>query len=153
MSFEQLGGIGEFIGGIGVIVSLIFLAVQIRQSSRIERLNARYTISQAMSNALYRLDEDPELQRIWMAAMETGEQPADEDREHLGRFLFRYFGQLSLAYTFAEIEPDIRSRYEPLLMRFLRVPAVQSWWSRQRLFVAEPLRSEVDSHLRSIDQE
>jgi hypothetical protein len=153
VSFEELGGIGELIGGIGVIVSLVFLAIQIRRSSRIERLNARYAVSQSMSSVLHRLDDDPELQRIWLTALETGEQPADEDRERLGRFLFRYFGQLSLAYTFAEIEPDIRSRYEPLLLRFLRVPAIQSWWSRQRLYIAEPFRSEVDSHLRSIDQE
>ena len=50
----------------------------------------------------------------------------------------------------SEIDPEIRVRYEPLLLRFLRVPAVQSWWSRQREFIAEPFRSEVDSLLRTI---
>jgi hypothetical protein len=58
VSLEELGGIGELIGGIGVIVSLVFLAIQIRRSSRIERLNARYAVSQSMSSVLYRLDDD-----------------------------------------------------------------------------------------------
>jgi hypothetical protein len=150
VTFQELGGLGEFVGGIGVIVSLLYLARQIRDSSRIERLNARYAISQAMSNAFNRIDEDPDLNRIWIAVRDRGEELNDEDRERLGRFLYRYFGQLSLAHGFAEIDPEIRARYEPLLVRFLQVPAVQGWWSRQREFIAEPFRSEVDSLLRKI---
>ncbi len=150
MTFQDLGGIGEFIGGIGVVVTLLYLARQIRDSSRIERLNARYAISQSVSSVLDRLDEDPELNRIWMAARDTGEELNDEDRERLGRFLLRYFAQTSLAHGFSEIDPEIRSRYEPLLVRFLEIPAVQGWWSRQREFITEPFRSEVDQHLRKI---
>lgn len=149
VTFQELGGIGEFIGGIGVVISLLYLARQIRDSSRIERLNARYSVSQALSGVLDKLDDDPELQRIWQAVMAGSEDLRDEERERLGRFLFRYFGQMSLAYGFAEFDPDIRARYEPLLLRFLQVPAVQTWWARQRQFIADPFRSEVDSLLRS----
>jgi hypothetical protein len=150
VTFQDLGGIGEFIGGIGVIVSLLYLARQIRDSSRLERLNARYAISQSLSSAFDRLDEDPELNRIWIAARDRDEELNDEDRERLGRFLYRYFAQLSLAHGFSEIDPEIRSRYQPLLVRFLEAPAVQGWWSRQREFIAEPFRSEVDLLLRKI---
>ncbi len=150
MTLEGLGNLGEFVGAFGVIVSLVYLARQIRDSARIERLNARYFLSQSMSSVLDKLDDDPELQRIWLGVMDRGEEPNDEDRERLGRFLFRYFGQLSLAYGFAEIDPGIRARYEPLLLRFLKVSAVRSWWSRQRELIPEPFRSEVDSLLRTI---
>jgi hypothetical protein len=153
MTLQDLGGIGEFIGGIGVIVSLLYLARQIRDSSRIERLNARYAVSQALSSAFERLDEDPELHRIWVAARDRGEDLNEEDRERLGRFLYRYFGQLSLAYGFSEIDPEIRTRYEPLLVRFLQIPAVQGWWSRQREFIAEPFRSEVDGLLATLESQ
>ena len=150
MTLQELGGLGELIGGIGVIVSLVYLARQIRDSSRIERLNARYTVSQSLTNAFIRLDDDPELNRIWTAVRDRGEELNDEDRERFGRFLYRYFGQLSLAHGFSEVDPELRVRYEPLLVRFLEAPAVQGWWSRQREFIAEPFRSEVDSLLRKI---
>jgi hypothetical protein len=103
-----------------------------------------------LSNALSRLDDDPELHRIWLAVRDRGEELNDEDRERLGRFLYRYFAQLSLAHGYSEIDPEIQARYEPLLVRFLQVPAVQGWWSRQREFIAEPFRSEVDALLRTI---
>ena len=33
MNFESLGNIGDFVGGIGVIVTLAYLALQIRQNT------------------------------------------------------------------------------------------------------------------------
>jgi len=34
MSLEDLGNIGEFVAAVSVVVSLIYLAVQIRQNTR-----------------------------------------------------------------------------------------------------------------------
>jgi hypothetical protein len=151
VTLQDLGGIGDLIGGIGVIVSLLYLARQIRDSSRIERLNARYAVSQAMLGVFRRIDEGPELYRVWVAATDRDEELDEEDRERLGRFLYQYFVQLSLAYGFSEIDPEIRARYEPNLLRFLRAAAVRNWWSRQREYFAEPFRSEVDLLLTALD--
>ncbi len=150
MTFQELGAIGEFVGGIGVIVSLIYLALQIRQTSRIERLNARQAVSQSMSRVLDMIDNDADLQRIWSTAIETGDEPTGEDRERLGRFLFRFFGEMNNADSFSELDPKITDRFEPLLMRFLRVPAVKGWWGRQHRNISEPFRSKVDARLREI---
>lgn len=130
--------------------SLLYLARQIRDSSRVERLNARYAISPSLSSAFGRLDEDPELHRIWIAARDGSEELDDDDRERLGRFLYRYFTRLSLAHDFSEIDPEIWTRYEPPVMRFLEARAARAWWSRQREFISEPFCSEVDSLLRKV---
>lgn len=110
-------------------------------------------MSQALSSVFIRLDDDPELHRVWVAARHSGDDLAEEDRERLGRFLYRYFAQLSLAYGFAEIDPELKARYEPQLLRLLQAPAVRGWWSRQRAFIAEPFRSEVDLLLTTIDSQ
>ena len=151
MTLQDLGGIGELIGGIGVIVSLLYLARQIRDSARIERLNARYAVSQALLSTFARIDEDPELHRVWVAARDRGEELDEEDRERLGRFLYQYFVQMSLACGFSEIDPEIRARYEPNLVRFLQAATVRNWWSRQREFFDEPFRSEVDLLLTTLE--
>jgi hypothetical protein len=151
MTLQDVGGVGELIGGIGVIVSLLYLARQIRDSSRIERLNARFAVSQALLSAFSRIDEDPELHRVWVTARDRGEELDEEDRERLGRFLYQYFVQLSLAYGYSEIDPEIRARYEPNLVRFLQAAEVRSWWSRQREFFAAPFRSEADLLLTTLE--
>ena len=150
MNWETVGAVSELIGAVAVVISLLYLARQIRDSSRIERLNARYAVSQALLSAFSRIDEDPELHRVWVAA-NRGEKLDEEDQERLGRFLYQYFTQLSLAYGYSEIDPEIRARYEPTLVRFLQAATVRSWWSRQREFFDEPFRAEVDLLLTTLD--
>ena len=41
MTLEDLGNLGEFLGAIGVIVTLVYLAVQVLQNTRMVRANVR----------------------------------------------------------------------------------------------------------------
>ena len=44
MVIEALGDIGDFLGGIGVVITLIYLAGQIRQNTRSIRMSALETL-------------------------------------------------------------------------------------------------------------
>jgi len=44
MTFSDLGSLGGFISGIAVAITLIYLALQIRQSSQIARASIRQAI-------------------------------------------------------------------------------------------------------------
>ena len=46
MNWEAIGAIGEVAGAIGVIATLLYLAVQIRQNTRAIRLNTFHSISE-----------------------------------------------------------------------------------------------------------
>jgi hypothetical protein len=41
MSWDAIGAIGDFIGGVAVVVSLVYLATQVRHSARITEQNTR----------------------------------------------------------------------------------------------------------------
>ncbi len=152
MTLEDLGNIGDLVGGVGVILSLLYLAIQIRQSSRIARLNAHQTIGASMSGLLEKLGSDPELYRIWKTARDTTEELNEDERERLGVYLYQVFGGFSIADRYAELDPSFGSRYRGVLDRFLRVPAVQAWWSRQRQYHPDPFRAQVDARLRELTE-
>ncbi|MGK0473855.1 MAG: hypothetical protein ACJAR0_004354 [Candidatus Azotimanducaceae bacterium] len=42
MSLEEIGSIGEFVSGIGVVVSLIYLAYQVRENSKFVKENSEF---------------------------------------------------------------------------------------------------------------
>lgn len=50
MSIQDLGAIGEFIGSIGVIVTLIYLAMQIRSNTRATRASAGFEATHSWAN-------------------------------------------------------------------------------------------------------
>ena len=57
---DALGNIGDFVGGIGVVVTLAYLAVQIRHSSKVAALAAGHTISLGIMEFHERIAMEPE---------------------------------------------------------------------------------------------
>ena len=75
MNWEALGAIGETVGGIGVILSLVYLALQIRHSSEQTQLNTRSVQATAYQNLIdhhtslnLNLAYEPELFELLMRA-------------------------------------------------------------------------------------
>ena len=64
MTLEDLGNIGEFVSAIAVVVSLLYLAIQIRQNTK----TARTSTYQAVLEASHRVNEyfaDPRIERLY----------------------------------------------------------------------------------------
>lgn len=55
MSWEAIGAIGEVVGAAGVIASLIYLAVQIRQNTRSVEAATYQSVAESLADASYRL--------------------------------------------------------------------------------------------------
>ena len=79
MTITELGSLGEFVSSLVVLATLIYLAVQERQSNRLSRAQARQTMMQVVQGELYKLIENPEL----ISAM--GREPNSE--EERGRII------------------------------------------------------------------
>jgi hypothetical protein len=63
MNWDVIGAAAEFIGAVAVFGSLIYLAIQIRQSNIITREQAQYHILQNQITYFDRLADDPDLVR------------------------------------------------------------------------------------------
>ena len=57
MSIIELGALGEFLGSIGVIATLIYLAIQIRQNTHSLDEGRRLAMSQSYDARAHRVDE------------------------------------------------------------------------------------------------
>jgi len=64
MNWEAFGAIAEFVGGVAVVVSLIYLALQARQSAQIERSENYGRIVDTIAQALSKISDSRELNMI-----------------------------------------------------------------------------------------
>jgi hypothetical protein len=157
MTLEDLGNIGELVGAIGVIASLIYLALQIRQNSQQISENTNSVLgsveredAQASSDFLQSLAENQELARVWrLGHSEPATLTADEATQFvmlMGAAFYRLaasFGQYKRGLLSAESwEP-----YDRLISRYLRSPAVLEWWSRGDVPFARSFIDYVDSRI------
>jgi len=82
LNWEAIGAIGEIVGAAGVIVTLVYLSVQLRQSIKASKVTA---IQNSMENSA-RLSEllatDDDLARVfWLGLSSPDELGADERRK------------------------------------------------------------------------
>ncbi len=65
MTLGELGDLGDFLGGIGVVITLAYLAIQIRKNTQSVRAAALDSISTSISEFMDRIAQDPDLTRLW----------------------------------------------------------------------------------------
>lgn len=153
MTLNDLGNIGELLGGIAVVVSLLYLAIQIRHSGQISRFEAHRSLSHDMASVLGNIAADPDLYRVWNVMTNHHERASDEDRERFGMLLYQIFTTFSDAERFGRMDRDLHTRYRQYLNRFLHFESVRSWWSRQGSHYSDQFRAIVDERLREIAAE
>jgi hypothetical protein len=95
MDINTLAAYGEFLGGIAVVVSLVYLASQIRQNSKLLRVSATAAVFDSDHSIQTTMLHDPLLARLWSTDTATFKSLPEADRFKLTQF----FGiQASICY-------------------------------------------------------
>jgi hypothetical protein len=141
MTLQELSDIAQIISSGAVIVSLVYLAIQIRQNtiqmranSRIERLTLQENFVATQQEMVVRVAENPELYRIWRVAWTADDSISDEDRDRLGMLLYSHMCRYYMTFQASDVEPLEQGRTLVQIDFFAPLPAFQSWWQRQNRF-------------------
>ena len=138
MNWEAVGAIAELLGAIGVILSLAYLAINIRQNTRQLSLNAR-SMEAASADAWMQygtafranLIQDPDVARLYREGM-SGEPPLSDDDQVRFHFLmldaFTTF-QTAVTRRRAGLMDDETWHFQgAALALFLIAPGFYTWW-------------------------
>ena len=72
MNWDAIGAVGEVVGAAGVVFSLVYLATQIRSSSKQANADAIYNLQKGQADIMEMLSSSPDLARL-LAKLESGE--------------------------------------------------------------------------------
>lgn len=97
MTLEDLGNFGEFIGALAVVATLVYLAAQIRQNTRVVRSATDQAQTDAHARYLSLLAQDAELTSLFRRGGSC--EPLDEDETLRFSFLFHHvFAQVQASF-------------------------------------------------------
>ena len=88
MTFEQLGGIGEFVGAVAVLASLVYIAREIRENSRSTRLAAMQSAMLAAQRSIELPARDRDLVRVIRVGAETPDDLTEDEFAQYRYWLF-----------------------------------------------------------------
>ena len=88
MNWDAIGSIGELIGAIAVVITLIFLTVQLKQNTRSIRASTRSQHTEAVSNSLATL-QNQDFASVMITGFHDQESLSAADKLRFGSFLLR----------------------------------------------------------------
>jgi hypothetical protein len=153
MNWEALGAIAELVGAVGVILTLGYLAVQIRQNTRSVRTASYQAITTSMSNYLETFSRDRESASMFLRGLEDLGKLDDEDAL---RFVttcmnvFNNFENLFYQQQQTMIETEFSDRWTRVLRWYLRQSGVVYWWQNNKRMFSETFQQHVDGQLASV---
>ncbi len=150
LTIQDLGNIGEFVAAIAVLVSLLYLAIQIRQNTK----SVRTSTYQAVLDSSHRVNEifaDPRMERIYRVGRKDASQLKEDAlaqfKALVGNIVGFYEG-LFLQHQQGAIDDDFFVNRFSAFHHIISQPGVRAVWEeRGRNYFARSFVKRVDELL------
>jgi hypothetical protein len=151
MNWEAIGSIGEVGGALGVVATLVYLSLQIRQNTRSSRLASFQSSTELLSHINTTIASNDDLADIFSRIyQDAGTVLTPKERlkfNFINLALFRawetaFFQRregLALGQSWQRYEQSIRSQ--------LRVQQTKEWWRNNTFGFTDEFREYVDAIL------
>ncbi len=151
MTIMEFGAIGEFIGAIAVVVTLIYLAIQMRQNTNALKLNTAGSVTEELQESFSLLASNQELAEIFVtAARETTLQGAERVRFNTFTHNFvRVYENAFLQWRAGVIDPAHWEGMTRMMIDFTSMAAFQTYWQDRKHWVSNKFQEYMDTKVIS----
>lgn len=147
-TLQALGNLGEFVGALGVVVSLVYLAQQMRQNTTSVRAASFNSMVQNSLSLLEHSFRDSEFAAFLHRAETDPQGLSPEDRVRWDAYMtavFRHFGNLVYQHRVGALDRQMWESYERTLEDHLRrSPAWGVWFEENKEVFSSSLIEQVE---------
>ncbi len=135
MDIMELGAIGELVGGVAVIATLVYLAIQVRHGTRAARSAAYQAAVTSVAEFTRLVGSDPATAALFHNGLQDPSRLADDQRIQWA-FLFtsavRNFENLHYQHEIGSLDEAIWGPWAARIRGIFRTPGARAWWTEQR---------------------
>ena len=147
MNWEAISAIGQIVGAVGVIISVIYLALQVRSNARQTRLASMRSMSDAFNQWLQSLAENAEFGDLYYRGMRDFEsiQGADLPRfSGLMDHLFRIYEDMYYQKLEGHLDPRVWRGFEAPMRDIIAYPGAQARWRTRSRWFSRQFQQFID---------
>jgi len=147
MNWEAIGAIGEIVGAVAVVITLAYLAIQVRNSTRIARCATRQAIAETAMEHGTHLISDREL----MTALLRDFKGQDQDDVDWARLMahnyitMRHYENILYQHQTGMIERDEWHGFRENLKAVLEWKSMREFWKHEGHYYSDAFRAEVSA--------
>ncbi len=152
MNIQDLGSLGEFIAAVAVVVSLAYVAVQIRQNTRASRAETVQHLTSSYISILNGLVLNSESTRLLIAGLRSWDELNEEDRIRFSLLMYSVFTAFQNAFhqrRYGTLEDELFEPWHRQLTLYTRRPGVVAWWAYSQSHFTDAFREFVNELMTS----
>ncbi len=153
---QILGNLGEFIGALGVVTSLVYLAQQMSQNTTSVRAASFNSMVQNSIRLLEHAFRDSEFAAFLHRAESDPDALPPEERVRWDAYMtsvYRHFGNLVYQFRVGALDVQMWESYQRTLREHLRTPSWAAWFEENKDVFSTSLVEEVSTQLAVIERE
>ena len=150
MSLSELGAVGEFFGSILTLVTLVYLATQIRQNTAQQKREELISVQHGQNSVVAQLS-DPRVMGGYVRTA-TDQDPSIEDRGVCFSWVIQYLNHFQVVhslYRSGALDDEQYALWVGFAVAIVAPAGVQRWWDEEdgRMGFQVEVRNLIDARL------
>src|SRR5438094_2606409 len=146
--WDAISAISQLVGSIAVVLSVLYLALQVHRSTRVAKLATQDAAATALRDVTKPLMENAELERIWRVGLEDLSALSTEDRArffHATYQLLKQFETIHFHYVYGLMDRQLWEGWHGLLRHYVAAPGIAEYWKLRPEVFSERFRKFVNA--------
>jgi len=153
MTIQDWGAIGEILGAIATVATLIYLATQLRQNTRALQATSMDSTTQAANDIRASLFMDRGITEIYRKGLQNIEDLDETDRERFRLIMTNALWAFWNTYTQSQLGGrQSWNSQKNIARRFLSQPGGVWFWQNYRTEFEPEFQAEIDNILKKNDK-
>src|SRR5213083_628618 len=148
MNWDAISAISQLIGSIAVVLSVLYLGLQVHRSTRVAKLATQDAAATALRDVTKTLMENAELERIWRIGLEDLSALSAQDQArffHAAYQFLKAFETIHFHYVYGLMDKQLWEGWRGLLRHYIAAPGMAQYWNLRPEVFSERFRNFVNS--------
>ena len=132
MDLNQLANLGEFVGGFAVLVTLVYLVLQVRQGNANARSTSRQALIDTWSDAVFEIGKHRDLTRIGGEGLHDFEGLSEDDRSQftflISKSVMNVYNGV-LLHREGMLDRETLDFFAGFIASAIQCPGGAAWWA------------------------
>jgi len=154
MTILEWGAVGELIGGIAVLITLVYLALQIRQHTRAIRLSTGYDVTEEFRSMFELIAGHDELAEIVTKAVSDDASMSGAEKTRYWAYtsnFIRAFENAYIQWTHGALDPRQWGGMKRMVTDYGHIPGFQEYWLNRKHWYSDDFQYFMDTEILPSD--
>ena len=155
MNWDAVGAVAELVGAVGVVASLLYLAVQVRASNRASTVEAKLESARLLNDFIDSLIQNPELNALWLKGRKSLESLPPEEYLRFSNMCLKgmwFFSAGYFQFRTGTLADDDWFEVRAVIRFWLHGQGCRDWWEKVgRPMYGDDFTAFIESEIVALD--